>query len=399
MVAADTSGTGGTSGTSDTGGIGASEAGAFAAASVFAAAALAGAAAPVSGPAALVSGPGPQSALAAGSFNAFAAPAAMAPDAALAAGGFTALAAPVATAPDAARLLPSNSTALERALARTAPRPGLDALADAPAGLRTRRPPGFAPWQAAEWQLAEFAPYFGSTGELIEQGLPWLRQRGSAASVKRALSWIGYQAALEQQGPWLQIDPGTAQAQPQLTAIRHLVGQSLPAHARFYRMYHGYDLRPVQLDFSRLDQSLLDDDSGVYVDGVKLSFGTRAAAAMAPEDPAISYGTLSTYSTRVWDDNSWRLDAFQLDSEVLVDVVGGMVSQQGYALAPEAEEDAIVTGYDGYINVMPVQDEASSNARSDGAAIAMPIEARTWTGRWAGAWREPIPTRTTFEGV
>ena len=370
MVASDISGTSG---------IGASEAGAFAAAGVFAAAALAGAAAPVSGPAALVPGPGPQ--------------------AALAASGFVAFAAPAAPAPDAARLLPSNSTALERALARTAPRAGLDALADAPAGLRTRRPPGFAPWQAAEWQLAEFAPYFGNTGELIEQGLPWLRQRGSAASVKRALSWIGYQATLEQQGPWLQIDPGTAQAQPQLTAIRHLVGQSLPAHARFYRMYHGYDLRPVQLDFSRLDQSLLDDDSGVYVDGVKLSFGTRTAAAMAPEDPAISYGTLSTYSTRVWDDNSWRLDAFQLDSEVLVDVVGGMVSQQGYALQLEAEEAAISTGYDGYVNVMPVQDEASSNARSDGAAIAMAIETRTWTGRWAGAWREPIPTRTTFEGV
>ncbi|KQW87375.1 hypothetical protein ASC94_28750 [Massilia sp. Root418] len=322
-----------------------------------------------------------------------------------AAGALAAAALAGATAPlplpvaDPARLLPPNSTALERALARTAPRAELGALADAPGGLRTRRPAGFAQWQAAEWQLAEFAPYFSSTGALIEQGLPWLRQRGSAASVKRALSWIGYDSTLEQQGPWLQIDPGTAQAQPQLAAIRHLVGQSLPAHARFYRMYHGYDLRPVALDFSRLDAALLDDDSGVYVDGVKLSFGTRAAAAMAPEDPPFSHGSLSTYSTRVWDDNSWRLDAFQLDSEVLVDVVGGMVSQQGYALAPEAEEAAIVSGYDGYINVMPVQDETGTQSRSDGAATAMPIEARTWTGRWAGAWREPIPNRTTFEGV
>ncbi|MNY49117.1 hypothetical protein D3C86_1845110 [compost metagenome] len=58
-----------------------------------------------------------------------------------------------------------------------------------------------------------------------------------------------------------------------------------------------------------------------------------------------------------------------------------------------------MAGYDGYISVLPVQDEASINARCDGAAIAMAIETRTWTGRWAGAWREPIPTRTTFEGV
>lgn len=301
--------------------------------------------------------------------------------------------------PDAARLLPSNSSALERALARTAPRAALDVLADAPAGLRATRPPGFAPWQAAEWQLAEFAPYFASTGALIADGLPWLRQRGSAASVKRALSWIGYAAVLEQEGPWLQIDPGTAQAQPRLTAIRHLVGQSLPAHARFYRMYHGYDLRPVRLDFSRLDQSLLDDDSGVHVDGVKLSFGTAIACAMPDETLPAAYGALRTYSTRVWDDNSWRLDAFQLDSEVLVDVVGGMVSQQGYALQPEPEDAAIVGGYRGYIKLVPVQDEAARNGRCDGAAVAMPSELRQWTGRWAGAWREPIPTRTTFEGV
>jgi hypothetical protein len=305
----------------------------------------------------------------------------------------------VAAGLDAARLLPSNSSALERALARTAPRAVLDALADAPAGLRARRPPSFAPWQAAEWQLAEFAPYFGSSGELIEEGLPWLRQRGSAASVKRALSWLGYGVALEDSGPWLQIDPGTARVQPQLAAIRHLVGQSLPAHARFYRMYHGYDLRPLELDFSRLDAALLDDDSGVDVDGLKLSFGTRAAAVLAPEDPPVSCGALSTYSTRVWDDNSWRLDAFQLDSEVLIDVAGGMVSLQGYTLEAEPGEAAIAARYDNCIGLITVADEAESHARRDEAAFAMPIETRYWTARWAGAWRDPIPTRTTFEGV
>ncbi|WGG48835.1 phage tail protein [Rugamonas sp. DEMB1] len=232
---------------------------------------------------------------------------------------------------DSARLLPSNATPLERALARAAPRAALDALADAPAGLR--RPQAscgaLAPWLAAEWQLAEFAPYFDSTAALIEAGLPWLRQRGTAASVKRALSWLGYQATLEEEGPWLQIDPGDAYAQLRVDAVAQLVRASLPAHARLYRMYHGYDLRPLRLDGGRLDDALLDDDSGVLVDGIKLSFAARRGGVADLPGEVPGHARTDTLCAVVPYDDRMMLDTWLLDSELIADgrfIMGQLVT-------------------------------------------------------------------------
>ncbi|SFM13630.1 phage tail protein [Rugamonas rubra] len=232
---------------------------------------------------------------------------------------------------DSARLLPPNATTLERALARAAPRAALDALADVPAGLRRPQASSgaLAPWLAAEWQLAEFAPYFDSTAALIEAGLPWLRQRGTAASVKRALSWLGYRATLEEEGPWLQIDPGDAYAQLRVDAVAQLVRASLPAHARLYRMYHGYDLRPLRLDGGRLDDALLDDDSGVLVDGVKLSFAARRAGLAEPPGGVPGHARTDTLSAIVPYDDRMMLDTWLLDSELIADgrfIMGQLVT-------------------------------------------------------------------------
>ncbi|NVE01615.1 phage tail protein [Massilia sp. BJB1822] len=230
---------------------------------------------------------------------------------------------------DAARLLPPNTSPLERALARTAPRRVLDAAAAAPGGVRHQPPPTFAPWLAAEWQLGEFAPYFESTDKLIAAGLPWLRQRGTTASVKQALSWIGFDTQLEQDGAWLQIDPGDAHAQLRLNDIVHLVRKSLPAHAHFYRMYHGYDLRPLRLDDGLLDGGLLDDDSGILIGGIKLSFAARRTgivdiAAGQPDHARTTarFG-MATYEDRV------MLDTWTLDSVIMTDgrfIIGQLIT-------------------------------------------------------------------------
>lgn len=173
-----------------------------------------------------------------------------------------------------AQLLPSNSTALERAIANTAPRTLLDALADAPRRLKSTPPDAVVPWLAAEWGLADFTAYFASARALIEAGLPWLQLRGTAAAVKLALSWIGLQAMLEEDGTRLQLDPGTAQAPDNLAAIRHLVEASIPAHVQLYRLYHGYDRRVLRASTGdRWSDAFLSDDSGVWVNGIKLSFG------------------------------------------------------------------------------------------------------------------------------
>ncbi|SFU79631.1 phage tail protein [Pseudoduganella namucuonensis] len=216
---------------------------------------------------------------------------------------------------DAARLLPSNGTPLERALARAASRAALDTLADAPAGLRHTRPAGVAPWQAAEWRLAEFARYFGGTEELIAQGLPWLRQRGSAASVKRALSWIGFDAAVGEDDPHLQLDPGAADAPARLADIRHLAEASLPAHVRLYRLYHGYDLRRARLSgATAMDAAMLSDDSGVWRDGVKLSFGSvHRAGVDAAAGRRIALGRTDGRLDRLYIEDQSRLSVSPYD--------------------------------------------------------------------------------------
>lgn len=295
-------------------------------------------------------------------------------------------------------LLPPNATPLERALERTieATLPGEQA--DAPKHLKSAPPEAVVPWLAAEWFLADFYAYFPDARALIAAGLPWLKTRGTAAAVKQALSWIGMTATLEEDGARLQLNPGNPAAPAQLAAIKHLVGASIPAHVQLYRLYHGYDLRPLRLDSSHLDGALLDDDSGVWFDGLKLSFGTRHAIQIAADDLPIDGGMTRQYSTRVWDDDSWRLDAWRLDSETLIDAASGMVSQQSAAVPPAADEPPVCARLDFRTALLPLDIESPDLAgRTDQRACSLTDEVRGWAGPWAGAWREPIPSRITFE--
>lgn len=225
-------------------------------------------------------------------------------------------------------------------MARTAPRAILDSLADAPARVRSHRDGALAPWLAAEWQLAEFAPYFASSGALIEAGLPWLRQRGTAAAVKRALSWIGFDTELELDGPLLQLNPGDIHAQRKLADVVHLARRSLPAHVQLYRMYHGYDLRPLRLDESRLDDAMLDDDSGVTIDGIKLSFGeVRRGTSDAPDGrPATARGA-TRIGVAMYEDRA-ILDTWLLDSVLMTDgrfMMGQLVTGTSFDMAAKPQ--------------------------------------------------------------
>ena len=97
-------------------------------------------------------------------------------------------------------------------------------------------------------------------------------------------------ALVEQEPPGVhfaefQLDPG--QVLDSDTAIAHLIAiarLSAPARSRLSRIYHGYDLRRVVLDESRLGEALLSDHSGVFWrDGqTKLSFGRVRQWASPP---------------------------------------------------------------------------------------------------------------------
>lgn len=297
-------------------------------------------------------------------------------------------------------LLPPASTPLERAIADTAA-VLINGISTAPAEGIIHQRGGLSPWLASQWGLGEFAQYFPNNHALIDAGLPWLKLRGTAAAVKLALSWVGLTATLEEDGHRLQLDPGSAEAPAKLDDLLRLVRASIPAHVLFYRLYHGYDLRPVRLDQSRLDDAMLDDDSGVWVAGVKLSFGTRYGYAVAAEtDQATSVGALRQYSTRVWGDESWRLDSWNLDSEVLLDSVSKQTAIKSVTLLPDAEPPLPVAGFIcASITLDDIPPESIASNKLDQATTVIDDPVRGWAGSWSGNWRDPVLTHTTFESL
>lgn len=303
---------------------------------------------------------------------------------------------------DLALLLPPNASELERNLVRTAPRAGLDTAADAPANIASTMPATFQPWLAAEWNLAQFSLHFASNAELIAAGLPWLLERGSAASVVRALSWLAYDnVTLEEDEFLVHIDPGTTAAALDLARIRQVVNASIPAHSRFYRLYHGLDLRAGRFDATSFDQCLFDDDSGIWsgdpaTDGVKLSFGeTYTGIVNAPPVlqpiPAHRPRQLNT----IVDDALMQLDSWVLDSEIrlnsvvsISDLSSGVVNQPALqALIPghHATYCAVLMA-----RAMPAPITAiASGTTTSVTSPALPVYG--WADQWASGWAVCCP--------
>ena len=291
-------------------------------------------------------------------------------------------------------LLPPQSTPLERALDQTFPQ--WDALADAFTVPSVGEPEQFAPWLAAEYELAQFAPYFPTTAELIEQGLQWLFTRGTAASVVRALGWVGFAGAeVDEDGAYLHINLGRPATAEEMARVAHVVRASLPAHVHFYRVFNPLnDVRRIVLDRAPgMDTGMLDGDSGVMgPDGVKLSFGERSGATL-PAAPADALPAISTHQRvgLIRYDDMPVLDAWRLDSHVLMGVSGGVMelfrstttahTPGGGALAT-AEARASVAPW---VATKPVAAGGAAHVSTAPEPISPP---RRWGGPWAGPWRQ-----------
>ena len=291
-------------------------------------------------------------------------------------------------------LLPPQSTPLERAIDQTFPQ--WDALADAFTVPSVGEPEQFAPWLAAEYELAQFAPYFPTTAELIEQGLQWLFTRGTAASVVRALGWVGFAGAeVDEDGAYLHINLGRPATAEEMARVAHVVRASLPAHVHFYRVFNPLnDVRRIVLDRAPgMDTGMLDGDSGVMgPDGVKLSFGERSGATL-PAAPADALPAISTHQRvgLIRYDDMPVLDAWRLDSHVLMGVSGGVMelfrstttahTPGGGALAT-AEARASVAPW---VATEPVAAGAAAHISTAPEPISPP---RRWGGPWGGPWRQ-----------
>ena len=291
-------------------------------------------------------------------------------------------------------LLPPQSTPLERALDQTFPQ--WDDLADAFTVPSVGEPEQFAPWLAAEYELAQFAPYFSTTAELIEQGLQWLFTRGTAASVVRAMGWVGFAGSkVDEDGAYLHINLGRPATAEEMARVAHVVRASLPAHVHFYRVFNPLnDVRRIVLDRApALDTGMLDGDSGVMgPDGVKLSFGERSGATL-PAAPADALPAISTHQRvgLIRYDDMPVLDAWRLDSHVLMGVSGGVMelfrsttmahTPGGGALAT-AEARASVAPW---VATKPVAAGGAAHVSTAPEPISPP---RRWGGPWGGPWRQ-----------
>ena len=291
-------------------------------------------------------------------------------------------------------LLPPQSTSLERALDQTFPQ--WDALADAFTVPSVGEPEQFAPWLAAEYELAQFAPYFPTTAELIEQGLQWLFTRGTAASLVRALGWVGFAGAeVDEDGAYLHINLGRPATAEEMARVAHVVRASLPAHVHFYRVFNPLnDVRRIVLDRAPgMDTGMLDGDSGVMgPDGVKLSFGERSGATL-PAAPADALPTISTHQRvgLIRYDDMPVLDAWRLDSHVLMGVSGGVMelfrstttahTPGGGALATAEARTHVAP----WVTPAPVAAGAAAHLSTAPEPISPP---RRWGGPWGGPWRQ-----------
>lgn len=200
-----------------------------------------------------------------------------------------------------------------------------DGLRDGVALVRTAKevlPDGWPMFLVWEYGLEELLPYLPDPRVVLVTGLQWQRIKGTPASLRMALAWLGLDAAVvEQEVPtgrhWFeyQIDPGTIPSRAQLVNIVGLARLSAPVGTRLSRLYHGYDLRRAVYDETAWsDGSLYSDHSGIYdpVLGVDLSFG-RTLRLVAELGTPVSAGFRTLTHTRttryldrqLWDFVSW----------------------------------------------------------------------------------------------
>ena len=293
-------------------------------------------------------------------------------------------------------ILPPNATPLERAFDAAIPQ--WDALADQAEPAALRNNDSVLPWIAAHWQLGQFDRYFEDPRELLANGLPWLRERGSAAAVKRAMGWLGYSGVrIEEDGARLHINPGRSVTIADLQLLAHVVRGSIPLHVQFYRVFYRYDLRRIRLDNRPLlDSGMLDSDSGVPVDvgdGTVLASQGEFFSSVAQRP---RHASLRNLTSIIWEHttrrrDSMRLDAWRLDSHIRrkLGLVGNdmrtSVAQQ-YLRKP-----TLVAGSVSQISTAQKRTGVPKVQQTHSFVSTVPrtIANRTWaTGTWDGhAWQ------------
>ncbi|MFC5760522.1 phage tail protein [Rhizobium sp. GCM10022189] len=188
----------------------------------------------------------------------------------------------------AGSLLPSNSGLLETTIEASLGDRWED-IGAAVTAIRTAKlvspPSSFLPWLVLEYGLGELTPFVPNLYNLVvdREGVKWQRIRGTPASVAKGLGFVGYSATLEDawygRAFWnstqLRFPALPAADDPDLSRIEGITQLSLPKRSILRRGVYQYDAQAIELDRSRLDDGMLERESGVAVTsaGTLWSFG------------------------------------------------------------------------------------------------------------------------------
>ncbi|WP_183229093.1 phage tail protein [Bartonella callosciuri] len=180
-------------------------------------------------------------------------------------------------------LLPPNSNLFERCLAEAmAFDPHVKStLEDISRAKLITRPPSWLPSLIDEYGLQELSPYFTNPYDLIDQELQWQNIRGSLGAIERGFAWLEISArfvpAWSGRVWWnsFQLYFDHLPEQNSLEAIEAITDLSKSLRSDFRRGVYGYDVQALEGNLSRLDDSLLEYESGVWVTtgGTLFSFG------------------------------------------------------------------------------------------------------------------------------
>lgn len=229
---------------------------------------------------------------------------------------------------DCKTLLPDNTsrTPLTKAL-ECAAAPAYEELIQFLQGVRQNPPDIFLPYILWEYGLLPLLPYLNNDlRKTLDECIPWQTERGTEVGILRALGWINEgneQPFYEEEvdgAHWneIQLDPGHIPNDKKVKDIRALVEMSARAITELARLYHGYDIRRLILDEqNQLDYHLLDDYSGVRINGLVRSFGRNHSGLV----PAKAFQNVAKLVSRftvseVYYPDRWLLDVTPIFDEL-----------------------------------------------------------------------------------
>lgn len=219
-------------------------------------------------------------------------------------------------------ILPYSSTTLEKDLERSVDLTQFHGPLEELRRAKLDAQDSYVPFLIWEYGLGELLPYLKDPKRAIAEGVLWQRLRGTPRSLVIALSWIDFEAVIEQEEAGsiyfseFMLDPGEVVRDPLL--IRDVIAISelaAPARSRLSRVYHGYDIRRLKLSEGpkgELSHHLLSDYSGVHHQGIRVSFGETFTDGAELGTPATGLYPDHEDTQRVYADDVFRLSVNRL---------------------------------------------------------------------------------------